>query len=116
MMGEVIAELKNWGCDVNGALERFLGDEELYVSCLQTVIQDPAYEKLGEALKAQNIKDAFEYSHTLKGVLANMGLTPIYDIDVRIVEPLRAGNSENLMSVYEELLAANARLKSIINS
>lgn len=114
-MGEVISELKNWGCDISGALDRFLDDEELYISCLHTVIYDPAYEKLGEALNAQQIADAFEYAHTLKGVLANMGLTPIYDIAVRIVEPLRAGNGENLIPVYEELLAANARLKSIIN-
>ena len=27
-MEAIVAELRNWGCDVDGALERFLGDIE----------------------------------------------------------------------------------------
>ena len=29
-MCEVLEKLRAWGCDLDGALERFLGDEELY--------------------------------------------------------------------------------------
>lgn len=52
--------------------------------------------------------------HTLKGVLANLGLTPIYDIVVRIVEPLRAKSAEGVMEEYEKLLAARERLEKTI--
>lgn len=113
-MNTVIKDLELWGCDIQGALERFIGDEELYVSCLHSVINDPAYDKLGDALDAGNAKEAFEYAHTLKGVLANMGLTPIYDIDVLLVEPLRAGKCERLMPIYQELLQANEKLKGML--
>ena len=109
-----LEELADWGCDIVGAKERFMDDMDLYRMCLSTVINDPAYEKLGEALKNQNKTEAFEQAHTLKGVLANMRLIPIYDIAVRIVESLRNDTGEDLWPVYEELLAANETLKNIL--
>lgn len=113
-MTKILEELKNWGCDVDGAMERFMGDEELYMSCLKTVVNDKSYEALHDGLLEGDLQGAFDNAHTLKGVLANMGLTPMFDIVVRIVEPLRAGNMENLMPVYEELVAANERLRGMV--
>lgn len=86
------------------------------MTCLRTVVDDPAYEKLGEALERQDKKEAFDYAHTLKGVLGNMGLTPIYNVVIRIVEPLRNETNENLEQIYEELLAENNRLRRIIEN
>lgn len=110
----LLEELKNWGCDIDGALERFVGDEELYKTCLYTVLDDKAFSGLGEALYAGQVKEAFDYAHTLKGVLANMGLTPMYDITVRIVEPLRTGDAEGLFALYEELLQAKSVLAAMV--
>lgn len=110
----LLEELKKWGCDVEGALERFVGDEELYKTCLYTVLSDKAFEGLGESLRVGQSKEAFDYAHTLKGVLANMGLTPMYDIVVRIVEPLRAEDLEGLLPVYEELLQAKSVLAAMV--
>lgn len=110
----LLEQLKNWGCDVDGALERFVGDEELYQACLHTVLTDPAFEGLGEALRGQRGKEAFDFAHSLKGVLGNMGLTPMYAIIVRLVEPLRAGSLENLLPVYEELLQAKEVLAAMV--
>ena len=33
-MGTLLEELKSWGCDVDGAMERFIDDEGLYRTCL----------------------------------------------------------------------------------
>ncbi len=110
----LLEELRNWGCDIDGALERFVGDEELYETCLYTVLDDKAFGGLGEALRAGQVKEAFDYAHTLKGVLANMGLTPMYDITVRIVEPLRTEHTEGLLLIYEELLQAKSVLAAMI--
>lgn len=111
----LLEELRNWGCDIDGALERFIGDEELYKTCLYTVLEDKAFGGLGEALGAGWVKEAFDHAHTLKGVLANMGLTPMYDITVRIVEPLRAGgDTEGLLALYEELLQAKSVLEAMV--
>ena len=64
-------------------------------------------------IKEQNdITKAFEAAHSLKGTLGNMGLTPMYEIIIQIVEPLRDGNIDGiaekhqlLMEKYNELLA-----------
>ena len=113
-MEPLMRELKAWGCDTEGALERFLDDVSFYQSCLGMVAEDPGFEALGKALKEEQVSEAFDCAHTLKGVLANAGLTPMYDITVRIVEPLRAGNMQNLMPAYEELLISRAYLKQLL--
>lgn len=110
----IFQKLEKWGCDVNGAMERFLEDDELYLSCLQLVVSDSNLEKLGTALKEKNVEQAFDYSHTLKGVLANLGLTPMFLLAEQIVEPLRKGSAENLWEQYEALLGSNEQLKSIL--
>ena len=76
-MEELFDSLKNWGCDVDGALARFIGDRELYRSCLHTAAGDQNFELLPEALRAGEMGRAFECAHTLKGMLANMGLIPL---------------------------------------
>ena len=97
-------------------MERFLDDKDLYMICLQTVISDSAFEKLGVALAEKNALEAFDYAHTLKGVFANLGLTPMLSVVVEIVEPLRNGSVDGLEDFYEKLLASNEHLKSILGA
>lgn len=67
-----------------------------------TAAGDQNFELLPEALRAGEMGRAFECAHTLKGMLANMGLIPLYDIVVRIVEPLRAGEPAELLPVCDD--------------
>lgn len=113
-MSTLLDELRAWGCDVDGAMERFMGDEELYQVCLHSVMSDKSFAGLKEALERNDVREAFDHAHTLKGVLANMGLTPMYDITVQIVEPLRAGSLEHLLPIYEELMQAKDRLGKLL--
>lgn len=113
-MEMIFQRLEEWGCDVEGAMERFLDDRELYVTCLQTVILDGNFKKLGDALEDDKREEAFDYAHTLKGVFANLGLTPMYTIVETIVEPLRSGLPSELEQPYEELLASREYLKKLI--
>ena len=105
-MERLLNELKVWGCDVEGAMERFLEDEELYYSCLEMLVEDEELKRLGEEL---------EEGETEEGVIGNMGLTPMFEIIVRIVEPLRTGRVENLEPVYEELVEAKDYLKGLLD-
>ena len=114
MNDEIFSALAKWECDLEGALERFLDDKELYLVCLQTLAEDSNFEKLGIALKEDNISKAFDYAHTLKGVFANLGLTPMLSVVETIVEPLRIGVSDNLDVPYKILLEQNEKLKEIL--
>lgn len=113
-MDAILEELEQWGCDIAGAMGRFLDDKELYLICLDTVVTDKAYGRLGLALAEEQVKEAFDSAHTLKGVFANMGLTPMLRIVECIVEPLREGCIEDLMSDYQRLMEANDYLRDIL--
>lgn len=113
-MNNIIRKLKSWGCDVDGALERFLNNEGMYISFLPMIIREPAFSALGTAIQSGNVTETFEQAHLLKGVLANMGITPLYDIVVKIVEPARRGTLDGLLECYEELMVKYDELKCII--
>lgn len=103
-MKELFVKLKEAECDVEGALARFLDDEELYEQFYGELLNDDAFGKLGLALEERRISDAFEYAHTLKGIIGNMGLTPLFETVCEIVEPLRVGSIEGVLVKYYELL------------
>lgn len=103
-MKELFVKLKEAECDVEGALARFLDDEDLYEQFYGELLNDEAFGKLGLALEERRISDAFEYAHTLKGIIGNMGLTPLFETVCEIVEPLRIGTIDGVMPKYYELL------------
>ena len=39
-MKKLYDELKRWGCSVDEALERVVDDDELYLDCLNSVVDD----------------------------------------------------------------------------
>ncbi len=95
-------------------MERFLNDEEMYVSFLPQVVDEPAFVRLGLALQRDDAKAAFEEAHMLKGVLGNMGLTPMYEVTCKIVEPVRRGETQGVEYDYEKLLLLKDELASLI--
>ncbi len=107
-------ELKKLGCDLEGAMERFLDDEDFYFECYNEVILDPCFEQLGEALEQHNVKAAFDYSHNLKGVTANLGLTSLVNQLVEIVEPLRNGSDEGMLPLYQDLMVEREKYKTLL--
>ena len=113
-MNPTLLKLKNWGCDMDGAMDRLLQDEELLLSCIQQTAEDAAFDKLGEALRAGDAREAFEQAHMLKGVTANVGLTPLYSILCGLVEPLRAGSTAGVPEQYEQLLEKRVELRGIL--
>ncbi len=115
-MNRTLKKLKDWGCDMDGAIARVLDDEELLLSCIEQVAVDPSFEQLGKALKGANVEAGFEAAHTLKGILANTGLTPLYETVIQIVEPLRAKTLAGTAEPYRELLAQREKLQEMLAS
>ena len=101
---ELIVSLIKYGVDTQSAIERFMGDSELYRQCLEAFIDDGDFAALGSALESGDCEKAFFAAHTLKGVSGNLGLEPIHATLIDIVEPLREGRCEGLEAEYEELL------------
>jgi hypothetical protein len=106
--------LEDNGCDIKGSLPRFINDEEFMLSCIEQVLDDEGFEDLGASLEAGETGVAFDCAHSLKGITANTGLVPLYKIVVEIVEPLRAGDPNGLIPVYEKLIFERDKIKDMI--
>lgn len=103
MVAQMIDELRSWGCDTVGALERMLGDENLYFELLHEYIPKIDMERLDNLIASKNKEEAFQYVHDLKGTLGSLGLTPLYVPVCKMTDNVRAGSFEvdELMSNFK---------------
>ena len=85
-----IEKLNDFGADTNDALERCMNNEQFYLMLVEKELNDDSLERLDSAINDGNLDEAFEIAHSLKGVLSNLSLTPLYDTIVEITELLRS--------------------------
>ena len=93
-----------YGADYHATMERFMGNESMYLRFLDMLFQDENLQKLGHSLQTGDWMGAFEAAHTLKGVAGNMGLTPLYEAVCEIVEPLRSKTEFDYGLKYQVIL------------
>lgn len=82
-------QLEECGADVETTLKRFMGKDELYLKFLGKFPADQNYANLGTNLEAGAYEEAYKCAHALKGVVGNLGLTPIFEKVSALVEELR---------------------------
>jgi len=87
-----IDSLKAFGANTDEGVARCFGKEDFYLRLAKMVVaQNQAdFDKLSAAIGANDLGAAFDAAHSLKGVLGNLSLTPIYDPVSEITEELRA--------------------------
>ena len=100
-MSSLIEKLDIYGAAVNSAMERFMGDEELYIDCVTQFKNDENFEQLKAALEAEDYSSAFRFAHAIKGVCANLGLSPLFKAVAELVEPLRNGVGDGVDELYK---------------
>jgi HPt (histidine-containing phosphotransfer) domain-containing protein len=86
----VLDSLKAAGADTEDGLKRCLGKEDFYLKMINLALKNENFELLRGALQAEDFAVAFERCHALKGVTANVSLTPLYDLISELTEKLRA--------------------------
>ncbi|NLW70282.1 MAG: Hpt domain-containing protein [Eubacteriaceae bacterium] len=94
--------------DVDGALRRFSGNEELYMTCLNAFLSDPTMAQLNAAISSSSWDDAFTAAHALKGLAGNMGFVPLYHATGELVILIRTGK-------VSEISEATLRVKQCYN-
>ena len=85
-----VDKLKEFGANTDEALERCMNNEQFYIMLVEKALNDDSLERLEVALNNNNLDEGFEIAHSMKGVLGNLSLTPLYDIMVEITELLRS--------------------------
>lgn len=114
MNQEIKEALRAAGVNIEGALQRLMNNEGLYVRLLGKFKADTNYQGLKDAVEEENYEAAFEYAHALKGVSGNLGLDSLMDADVVMVEKLRSGNYEGLKEDMEALSVIYHNIMEIV--
>ncbi|MBP5610378.1 MAG: Hpt domain-containing protein [Clostridia bacterium] len=73
-----VEKLRAFGANVEEGLGRCINNEQFYLRLVERAIADPGFEKLMEAAEKGDLEQGFALSHALKGVTANLALTPLY--------------------------------------
>ena len=84
-----IDALKKFGANTDEGLSRCMGNEAFYFKLIGKVVDDKNFQALEEVVAAKDLEKGFEAAHSLKGVLGNLALTPIYEPVYEITELLR---------------------------
>ena len=97
-------DLIAYGANVDEGLARCVNNEAFYLRLVESVKNEQGFDTLKEAIAANDLHQAFEAAHALKGVLGNLSLTPLYEPMCEITELLRARTQTD----YAPLLATIA--------
>lgn len=113
-------QLKEGGADVETTLKRFMGNEAIYQKFLGKFPADPNYANLGAKIEAGSFEEAYKCAHALKGVVGNLGLTPIYNRVSELVEELRNKAPEEVDAaraneLWQEIKVVYEKFIGIIN-
>lgn len=114
-----IDALKAYGADTDDGLTRCMNNEEFYLKMVRKGVAISTLENIEKMLSERNYAMAFELAHGIKGVLANLALTPMLKPISEMTELLRADREKNPAEVdtdYTELLAEAKKQKEALDA
>ena len=101
----LIDELKGLGANVDEALDRVMGDQDLYVMMLGMFLSSVAENNIQVAeFDGADLEGLTKRVHTLKGTTGNLGLTPLFNSYTESLGFLRAGDGAAAKAVYQKML------------
>lgn len=106
--------LMDAGINVDTGISRFMGNEGLFLKFLGKFLQDTNFAGLAEAVKKQDVEDAFRCAHTLKGVCGNLSMDELYKLVSVQTEFFREGNIQEGADMMEKVSAVYGRVKEAI--
>lgn len=113
-MSKLLDKCRAYGADVDATMDHFIGDEELFESCMEQFIQDEGFAGVKEAIEKEDYKAAFEYAHALKGVAGNLGLTPLFHEISAMVESFRVGDYSQAEDQYARILKERDKVNQLM--
>ena len=109
-----IEQLRNYGANVDEALRRCMNNETFYLMLVNKSMQDQNFARLREAVEAGDLTGGFEAAHALKGVMANLALTPLCDPIGEITELLRARTQTDYSALLDQIDQKRGELLALL--
>lgn len=100
---KLLKDLQEWGADIGGALERFMGNSELYVKFIYKFPESAAVDELAQCLQKKDYAAAVTYAHTMKGTTGNLGFTPLFKDLTKLVNDLRAEDYGGVGELFDRI-------------
>ena len=101
------------GGDYAQVIQR-LKKETIVIHFIKLFIQEDLYEKLTNALAADDVHTAFRAAHSLKGNCMSLEFTQLHKAAQTITEPLRNGYMDKAFELLEPLAKEYERTVSIL--
>ena len=108
-----IEKLNQFGADTDDGLKRCMNMEDFYLELVSTVLDDAQLNELTKAVNAGNLEKAFESAHALKGVYANLALTPLYEPVSEMTELLRSRTETDYQPFLEKITIRSEELRRL---
>ena len=108
-----IDSLRDFGANVEEGLERCMGMEDFYLEMIELGLSDERFEALGKNLGDNDLDEAFETVHALKGVIGNLALTPLYETICEVTEHLRRREQIDYKPLYDKLMEQRNKIKEL---
>ena len=97
-----IDRLRAFGADVAAGLTRCLNKEDFYLMLVNKAREDQKLTELAQQLGDRNLDAAFETAHALKGMYANLSLTPLTEPVSEMTELLRKRTDTDYSALLHE--------------
>ncbi len=108
-----IDDLRDYGANVDEGLTRCLNNKDFYIKLVNMAIADNKIEQLEKQINESNFEAAFETAHTIKGMYANLALTPISAPASEITELLRNKVDTDYTELLDRLKTAKRKLDEL---
>lgn len=97
----LIEELGALGVNTEEAIKRFVNNAALYERMVKKLPDSMDGKGVMDAIETGTVEEAINKAHTLKGVLGNLSITPLYEAYTEIVALLRNGEISKAKEVLE---------------
>ena len=108
-----VDNLKALGVNTEEGIARCIGKPEFYLKMVKTALSDNGFEKLEAAVAAGNYDEAFAAAHNLKGVAANLALTPLNEPLRELTDLLRPRTEVDCSRLLAECREQYGRLRAL---
>ena len=105
--------LRDLGAEVDSGMNRCLNNEAFYLKLVGKALDSVQLSQLEKALSDHDLDTAFEICHAMKGVMANLSLTPLLNPAAEMTELLRSRSDLDYSPYLARLTAAYDALRRL---
>lgn len=113
-MDEFLDALDEAGAETEDTIERFMGDEELYLKYVKSFPEEPNMGRLVAEVEEKDYAAAEKYVHALKGIVLNLGFLSLADASVEMLMSLRDDNVDEALEEFERVKEEYGKICEVI--